>query len=77
MQSITTKIRANKISKIPKIIDQNPPIKLDTIEVAKVNMAKANKKMMATTNAIIGEYLGKHWVKVILKSPSPMAIMNV
>jgi hypothetical protein len=60
MQSITTKIRASKISKIPKIIDQNPPIKLDTSEVAKVKTANTNIKMMATTNAIIGEYLGKH-----------------
>lgn len=59
MQSITTKIRANRISRIPKIIDQNPPIKLDTSEVAKVKMAKTNSKMIATTNAMIGEYLGK------------------
>ena len=77
MHSITIRIRANTISRIPKIIDQSPPNKIETSEVANVKMAKAKSKMMATTNAMIGEYLGKQWVKVILKSPSPRAIMNV
>lgn len=74
---MTTKISANRISRIPNKIDQSPPIKLETSEVANERMAKTKIKMIATTNAMTGEYLGKQWVSVILNRPSPTAIMNV
>ncbi len=74
---MTTKISANRISKTPNIMDQSPPNKLETSEVANERMANTKTKMIATTNAMTGEYLGKQWVSVILKRPSPTAIINV
>ena len=58
MQSITIKISANKIKKTPNIIDQRPPKIADTVEVAKVKTAKANKNDTARTNVKIGTNLG-------------------
>ena len=77
MHNITIKIRARRISKTPNTIDQAPPINAETSEVANVKMANVKSIMIATTNEIIGEYLGRQWVNVILKSPSPIAIMKV
>lgn len=59
MQSMTTKIKANKISKTPNTIDHTEPSNALTIEVAKVNTAKTNNIMIATTNESIGVNLGK------------------
>lgn len=77
MQSITIKISANKIKKTPNTIDQRPPKRADTVEVANVNTAKANKNNTARTNVKIGTSLGIQWVRVILKSPKPRAIIKV
>lgn len=77
MHSITIKMSAKRISKIPKMIDQGPPRMVEAKEVAKDKMANTNSKMMAKTKDIMGEYLGKQWVRVILNSPNPRAMTNV
>ena len=57
MQSITIKISANKIKKIPNTIDQRPKIAY-TVGVEKVKTAKTNKNNTARTKVKIGTNLG-------------------
>jgi hypothetical protein len=77
MQSIISKTIANKMRKTPNMIDQRPPKRAETVDVANVKTAKANKNNTASTNVKIGTSLGMQWVRVILKSPIPKAIINV
>lgn len=59
MHNITINIKAKTISNTPNTIDQTPPSNADTKDVAKVKIPKAKSRMIAATNEIIGEYLGR------------------
>jgi hypothetical protein len=55
---MTVRIIAKTIKKIANGI-VHPPNAYETNEVAKDKIANTNKRMIATTNEIIGMYLGK------------------
>lgn len=74
--NITVRIIAKTIKKIPNGI-VHPPNEYETTELTNEKIANTNKSKIATTNDIIGMFLGKQWVRTILIRPNPIAIKNV